>query len=206
MGDEVLNRLFDDSIRPEDDETADLETPILHIDLDEVDSKTRDRARVITEHLADYFLDVKYINDHPYIKNKISQEVDNIRRLLKMLYINEKAQDVLINSITMSAGKGTLYGNLTALQNSTMQLQAQLNSLTEKLEAIFEQMQANCEQTFEQKDKETSDDGSKVVRGSRDFIKEINKMLGFDTAEENNTDNADVEDENYDMTEKAAAV
>ena len=38
-------------------------------------------------------------------------------------------------------------------------------------------MQANCEQTFEEKDKEISDDGSISSVGTRNFIEQVNAMI-----------------------------
>lgn len=155
-----------------------LETPTLTIDLDSVNSEAKRQAVMITERLSNYYFDQKYIDNHPYIPSKIMQEIDNIRRLLKMLAINEKAQDVLISSISMNMGKGTLYQNLTSMQNSMLSMQTQLNNLTEKLENIFKEMQAECERTFEEKPKEQSlEDGSMVVRGSKEFIKTLNEQL-----------------------------
>jgi hypothetical protein len=177
--DTLLNDLFVNSDAPDlvdTDET--LEVPTLSIDLDDVDKRTEERAKIITERLSDYYFDQKYIDNHPYIKNKIAQEMDNIRRLLKMLTVNEKAQDTLIMSITINAGKGTLYGSLTSLQNSMLQMQTQLNQLTANLENIFKEMQENCEQTFEEKSKEENDDGTLVVQGSKNFIEEITRTLG----------------------------
>lgn len=175
----IIENLFINSDTPnliDTDET--LEVPSLSIDLEDVDKRTRNRASIIVDRLSAYYFDQKYINEHPYIPNKIAQEVDNIRRLLKMLAVNEKAQDTLIMSITMNAGKGTLYGSLTSLQNSMLAMQTQLNTLTSNLENIFREMQENCEKTFEEKDKDvSSEDGSISIRGSRDFIKTINNMI-----------------------------
>ena len=176
---DVLANLFIESdISDITDTDESLSVPKLNIDLDDIDRKTRDRARIIVDRLSSYYFDEKYIKEHPYIPNKIAQEVDNIRRLLKMLAVNEKAQDTLILSITMNAGKGTLYGSLTSLQNSMLSMQSQLNQLTSNLENIFKEMQENCEQTFEEKDKDILDeDGSISIRGSRDFIKQINEII-----------------------------
>ena len=175
----ILENLFLQSDTPDlvdTDET--LTIPTLSIDLDEVDKRTKDRAEIIVERLSAYYFDEKYIKEHPYIPNKIAQEVDNIRRLLKMLAVNEKAQDTLILSITLNAGKGTLYGSLTSLQNSMLAMQNQLNQLTSNLENIFREMQENCEKTFEEKDKDvSSEDGSISIRGSREFIATINNMI-----------------------------
>ena len=175
----IIETLFINSDTPnliDTDET--LEVPSLSIDLEDVDKRTRNRASIIVDRLSAYYFDQKYIDEHPYIPNKIAQEVDNIRRLLKMLAVNEKAQDTLIMSITMNAGKGTLYGSLTSLQNSMLAMQTQLNTLTSNLENIFREMQENCEKTFEEKDKDvSSEDGSISIRGSRDFIKTINNMI-----------------------------
>ena len=169
-----INDLFITSELPDNiNETLDdsLKMPALSIDLGDIDKKTEEKARIIAEKLSAYYFDQRYIDNHPYIPNKISQEIDNIRRLLKMLSINECAQDSLILTITVSGGKNTLYSSLTSLQNSMLNMQTQLNQLTDNLENIFKEMQENCDKTFEEKDKESSEDGSIVVRGSRDFIK-----------------------------------
>jgi len=173
-----LDDLFVKSNAPDLVDTDEaLETPILVIDMADVDKRTLDRATDIINKLAAYYFDQKYIDNHPYVVSKISQEIDNIRRLLKMLSVNEKAQDSLILSISSNAAKGTLYSSLTALQNSMLSMQSQLNSLTANLENIFKEMQENCDKTFAEKEKEESEDGSMVVRGSRDFIKEIERSL-----------------------------
>lgn len=178
LQDDILNVMFLHSEAPTLTDTDEaLETPILVIDLDEVNTKAANQARIITERLSNYYFDQKYIDKHPYIPSKIAQEMDNIRRLIKMLAVNEKAQDTLITNITRSAGKGSLYQSLTSLQNSMLQMQNQLNNLTTGLETIFKEMQDNCELTFEEKDKEKSEDGSIVVRGSKDFIKQMEIMM-----------------------------
>lgn len=185
--DTVLDNLFLKSESPDLQDTDDaLETPIFLIDMDEVDKRTLERATDITNKLAAYYFDQKYIDNHPYVTSKITQEIDNIRRLLKMLSVNEKAQDTLILSISGNASKGTLYSSLTSLQNSMLQMQAQLNTLTANLENIFKEMQENCDKTFQEKEKEESEDGSMVVRGSRDFIKQIENSL---KASNNNNSN-----------------
>ena len=174
----ALDNLFLKSEAPDLVDTDEaLETPILVIDMDELDKRTLERATDITKKLAAYYFDQKYIDNHPYVTSKITQEIDNIRRLLKMLSVNEKAQDTLILSITSNAAKGTLYSSLTSLQNSMLQMQSQLNSLTANLENIFKEMQENCDKTFQEKEKEQAEDGAFTIRGSRDFIKEIQQSL-----------------------------
>ena len=173
---DALNDLF---LRSDDDPKFDspddiLETPTLVIDLDEVEGQAKAKAQQITERLSNYYFDPKYIQEHPYIPNKIAQEMDQIRMLLKMQSVNEKAQDTLIQSITMNAGKGALYTSLTALQKSMLDTQKQLNDVINNVENIFKEMQANAEKTFAEKPKETNlEDGSMVVRGSKEFIESI---------------------------------
>ena len=183
----MLDDLFVKSNIPENINDTDdaLQVPVLTIDLEDVDKKTEQRATRIAEKLSAYYFDQKYIDNHPYIADKIAQEIDNIRRLLKMLSVNEKAQDSLILSITTNSGKGALYTSLTSLQNSMLSMQSQLNQLTSNLEDIFKEMQENCEKTFEEKDKETSEDGSMIVRGSRDFIKEMTERIAKKSSNEN---------------------
>lgn len=151
---------------------ADIE-PIISIDLDAVDTSAQDRANVITERLSNYYFDEKYIKEHPYIPTKIMMEMDNIRRLLKMLMINEKAQDALIKAISLSPGKGTLFLSLTAMQRGILLIQKQLNDLVANIEQIFQKMQDEADKQWSEKEKVEADDGTITVRGSREFIKQL---------------------------------
>lgn len=155
--------------------------PIANIDLGEVDTEAREEAEEITERLSGYYFDQKYINTHPYVPVKIKCEMKNIRRLLKMLAINEIAQDSLIKNISFNAGKGSLYSSLTSLQNSTLAIQSQLNTLTQSLEDIFRKMQDECDKTWADKEKEEKNDGTMVVRGSREFIKMLTEQKERET-------------------------
>lgn len=182
-----LNDIFLRSDEPSLDNISDvLDMPILHINMDEVSGEAKRQATLITEKLSNYFLDPIYIEKHPYIVPKISQTMDSVRRLLKMLAVNEKAQDALIMSIATNSSKGTLFSSLTSLQNAMLSIQAQLNNLISSLESIFKEMQDNCEQTFEEKEKEQSSDGSVVVKGSRDFIKNITAIIDKENEEKIN--------------------
>ena len=172
---DVLQDFIDNS--PEGLESDEqLEAPLI-IDLDEVNKEAQNMARLITERLSGYYFDEDVINSHPYIPTKIMTEMNNIRRLLKMLSINEKAQDALIQSITINAGKGSLYMSLTSLQNSMLNIQKQLNDMTATIEEIFRSMQEESEKNFNEKDKESDSDGSMIVRGSKEFIKKLNARL-----------------------------
>jgi hypothetical protein len=185
-----LNDIFLRSDEPSLDNIGDvLDIPVLHIDMDEISGEAKRQAENITKKLSEYFLDTKYIEKHPYIMPKIAQTMDSVRRLIKMLAVNEKAQDALIMSISSNSSKGTLFSSLTSLQNAMLSIQSQLNNLISSLEQIFIEMQANCEQTFEEKDKEISDDGSISTVGARSFIEQVNRMIEMKKNEENNTEN-----------------
>ena len=144
------------------------------MNLDDINETAKNDFIEITERLSNYYFDQKYLDDHPYIENKIRQEINNIRRLLKMLSINETAQDALVQNITMNAAKASLYQSLTSLQDTTLKIQTQLNKLTNDVEQIFRDMQDNCDKTFEEKEKETDNNvGYDVVRGSKEFIQSL---------------------------------
>ena len=172
---DAIDQLYNESDFPIlDDTNNELESPTLILNLDEINDNAKSEATEITERLSNYYFDQRYIEEHPYITNKIQQEINNIRRLLKMLSVNEAAQDALIGNITSNAGKGSLYQSLTALQNTTLSIQSQLNKVTNEVENIFKEMQDNCQKTFEEKDKEEDTDINKqIVRGSREFINSL---------------------------------
>lgn len=180
---DALDELFNNTQDPiVDDTDEELDTPTLLLNLDEINGAAQEQAIEITERLSNYYFDEKYLVEHPYVKNKIKQEIQNIRRLLKMISVNEAAQDALITNITSNAGKGSLYQSLTSLQNTTLSIQAQLNKMINDVEDIFRDMQADCEKTFAEKDKE-EENGQMVVRGSRDFI---NSLIAKGFSQNNN--------------------
>lgn len=164
-----IDDLLNESPITLDDCEEELDMPRLNIDMDEVNSKAELQAKTIVERLSNYYFDEKYIKEHPYIPNKIASEMDNIRMLLKMLSVNEKAQDTLLMSIAINAGKGALYQSLTSLQSAMLNIQKQLEVTTNNIEDIFRTMQDECDKSFAEKDKE-EDDGHITVRGSREFI------------------------------------
>ena len=62
----ALDNLFLKSEAPDLDDTDEtLETPILCIDMDEIDKRTLDRATDIINKLAAYYFDQRYIDNHP---------------------------------------------------------------------------------------------------------------------------------------------
>lgn len=175
-----LDSLFTDStdgITDITDDVSIIDNKTSLVNLDEVNQTAMSRSTDIIEHLSGYYFDKRYIEEHPYIKNKISQEIDNIRRLLKMLAVNEKAQDSLIATITCFSNKSALYTALTSLQNSILSIQKQLDESINSIEEIFRKMQDECKTTFDAKEKEILDDGSIVSRGTRDFLKELTAKL-----------------------------
>lgn len=175
---DALASLFLDSNSPDNiDNSEEFDQNIISVDLNKVNTESQKQAVSIVDKLSGYYFDDKYLKEHPYIPSKIAQCTDNIRRLLKMLSVNEQAQDTLIVSIGFNASKGAMYQSLTSLQNSMLSIQNQLNDYVNSLEDIFRKMQEECQLTFEEKTKETEEDGSVVVRGSRDFIKSITAMI-----------------------------
>ena len=157
-----------------DDVSEELTGSTILLNLEDINETAKNEAVEITERLSNYYFDQKYLDDHPYIENKIKQEINNIRRLLKMLSINETAQDALVKNISMNAAKASLYTSLTSLQDTTLKIQSQLNKLTNEVENIFREMQDNCDKTFEEKEKETDNNvGYDVVRGSKEFIQSL---------------------------------
>lgn len=160
-----------------DDPDEELEMPKLDLDLQQVEEDSAMQAKTIVERLSNYYFDEKYLTEHPYIPNKIYTEMQNVRRLLKMLTINEKAQDSIIMAIALSMSKSTLYQSLTSLQNSTLSIQKQLDDVVSRLEDIFRMMQEECQKSFEEKDKEDDGNGKLVIKGSREFIEEMTARL-----------------------------
>lgn len=160
-----------------DNADDELDIPRLDLNMEQVEEETSDQAKYIVERLSGYYFSEKYVNEHPYITCKISTEMQNLRRLLKMLTINEKAQDSIIMGISLNMAKSTLYQSLTSLQNSTLSIQKQLDDVVSNLEDIFKRMQEECDKTFAEKEKENDGTGKLIIKGSKEFIKEMTDRL-----------------------------
>lgn len=200
ISDNILDDIFIHSEEGEFEDASEELGEILAINMDEINDNAKKEAANIVERLSDYYFDEKYLENHPYIKPKIAQEINNIRRLLKMLVVNETAQDSLIKTISAFSGKGTLYSSLTTLQNAMLNIQTKLNETTSSIEKIFSDMQAECEKTWEEKDKEIADDGSVTTRGSRDFLKELNKDIELELQNINKEDTEQIYNINYEKS------
>lgn len=172
--DELLKESDQLDLDNADDE---LDIPRLDLNMEQVEEETSDQAKYIVERLSGYYFSEKYVNEHPYITCKISTEMQNLRRLLKMLTINEKAQDSIIMGISLNMAKSTLYQSLTSLQNSTLSIQKQLDDVVSNLEDIFKRMQEECDKTFAEKEKENDGTGKLIIKGSKEFIKEMTDRL-----------------------------
>lgn len=135
------------------DAMTELEAP-MNIDLDEINESSQETATRLTERLSGYYFDEEYIQQHPYIPIKIETEMNNIRRLMKILSINEAAQDVLLKSICKTPNKGNLFMSMNSMQKTMVEVQASLNKLIDELENIFKEMQSECEKTWKEKEKE----------------------------------------------------
>ena len=71
-----LKDAFDDLFNSTNDITVDdtdkeLESPTLLLNLDEINGAAKSQAQEITERLSNYYFDERYLEEHPYIKNKI---------------------------------------------------------------------------------------------------------------------------------------
>lgn len=192
-----LDELFNEATTPELD-TDCLSENLISLDMDELNANAAKEAQSITEKLAGYYIDENYINNHPYIKNKIAQEIDSIRRQIKMISVNEKAQDAILKLVSMGMAKPAIFSSLTSLQHTMLEIQNKLDSSTKNLETIFEEMQTNSEKTFSDKAKEADSDGQMVAVGSREFIKKITAQMNGEHYDE--TKDETVSDPNIDET------
>jgi hypothetical protein len=166
---------MEDDFLTDDMESLGITMEPVNIDVDEINNDSTKTANIIIERLSNYFFDEEYIKSHPYIPTKIKEETENVRRLLKMLTINETAQDILIKGLALDPSKAGLYTALTSMQNSTLQIQKQLMDRTDALEEIFKKMEDETERSFKDKPKDNVN-GLRVVRGSKDFLKKLQKV------------------------------
>jgi hypothetical protein len=170
--------LFDNSLG--DDVIDGIE--VAHIDLDTIGNNAVERAKSMVENLTSFYYDEEFIKKNPEFKNRVDNQVEHLRILLKMRDTDEELHDMLIKSIMAKPTNASLFVAQQKMQSTMTQILSQINSTVEKLTTLIKSYQSelNFKKEQEQLRNETNpdepvstDEVNNTHRGSKAFIQDM---------------------------------
>lgn len=155
---------------------------VAHIDLDTIGNNAVERAKSMVENLTSFYYDEEFIKKNPEFKNRVDNQVEHLRILLKMRDTDEELHDMLIKSIMAKPTNASLFVAQQKMQSTMTQILSQINSTVEKLTTLIKSYQSelNFKKEQEQLRNETNpdepastDEVNNTHRGSKAFIQDM---------------------------------
>lgn len=172
-----MSKLFDDA--EEDGLTIDPED-IIEIDTDRMAKEAFDYAAALIDNLEKICADKDLMASMPNLKEHIDKELDSMANLLKMRFANEELHDMLVRTIGKNPANASLYSNLVKIQQSTLKIQQQLDTIVDRLKKSLKAIQLEFNfnaQTPEEQIKESDGECKiKTTKGSKDFIQQMKEL------------------------------
>ena len=170
--------IIDEIIRDTDLETFDIDNmeDIYEIDLENIDIDAGTLAAGKINNLLRLYNDKEFIENNPEFKKRVDNEIDTLRRLIKMAKTNEVIHDNLAKAISHNPNNASLYMALARLQSNIMSIQTQITTTMNDFTKLCKSYQT--EMNFDRpvaESHETSDGGT-VTRGRKAFIENMTNM------------------------------
>lgn len=178
--DDLRKGLFDDdcNIGPEDVDNLGV---VFNLELDEINNEALNIADNKINNLLKLYNNKEFCENNPEFKRRVDNEIDSLRRLIKMANTNEVIHDNLAKAISQNPNNASLYMALARLQNNSMSLQSQISTTLNEFIKFCKSYQTEINFNQESNASETSsgtrefEDGSMTSRGMRAFVQEMNK-------------------------------
>lgn len=159
---------------------------IIDIPLDNISEEAKNDSMSIIHYLINEKYSKEFLDEHPDLKKNVELEKDGLRNLLKMKKSNEVVHDILMKAIGKKSDNASLYMSLSKIDSTNLSIQKQIDEKVESMKKLLKNYQS--ELTFENEEMEEmspTDENVTVVRGTRDFIKQMKnttegQQLSFD--------------------------
>ena len=116
---------------PLDDVIDSLE--VVNIDIEGISSEAENKAKVLIEDLAKFYYDEEFLKSNPNFRRRVDNDMESLRMLLKMRAADEVTHDVLIKAIAANSGNASLYGSLTRVQATILQITTKIENIVNNL-------------------------------------------------------------------------
>lgn len=155
---------------------------VVNIDIEGISSEAEGKAKTLIEDLAKFYYDEEFLKSNPNFRRRVDNDMESLRMLLKMRAADEVTHDVLIKAIAANSGNASLYGSLTRVQATILQITTKIENIVNNLTNMIKGYQ--LELNFKYENEMTKDDGeiesiedvSNAHRGSKAFIEQMKKV------------------------------
>lgn len=164
---------------------------VVNIDIEGISSEAEGKAKTLIEDLAKFYYDEEFLKSNPNFRRRVDNDMESLRMLLKMRAADEVTHDVLIKAIAANSGNASLYGSLTRVQATILQITTKIenivNNLTNMIKGYQLELNFKYEQDLNKEEDDLEDidieDLSTATRGGKAFIEQMAK---FEAAQQEN--------------------
>ena len=156
---------------------------VVNIDIEGISSEAEGKAKTLIEDLAKFYYDEEFLKSNPNFRRRVDNDMESLRMLLKMRAADEVTHDVLIKAIAANSGNASLYGSLTRVQATILQITTKIenivNNLTNMIKGYQLELNFKYENEMNKEDDgeiESIEDISNAHRGSKAFIEQMKKI------------------------------
>ena len=156
---------------------------VVNIDIEGISNEAENKAKVLIEDLAKFYYDEEFLKSNPNFRRRVDNDMESLRMLLKMRAADEVTHDVLIKAIAANSGNASLYGSLTRVQATILQITTKIenivNNLTNMIKGYQLELNFKYENEMNREDDgeiESIEDVSNTHRGSKAFIEQMKKL------------------------------
>lgn len=163
---------FEDDIEI-DSLAAQEELGVVNIDTDLITEESKVEASLLIQDIKKMYLNNDFLEKHPDVQIKLHNEINNLKKLLKLSKSNEITHDLLVKAIGNKPENASLYGSLSKMQTTMLSIQKQIDDLVLKLSNFLKdyQMEINFNEPSEDGDEENDN----IYRGTKGYIEEMKK-------------------------------
>ena len=156
---------------------------IVNIDIEGIGTDAETKAKTLFEDLTAFYYDPEFIKANPNFRRRVDNDIESLRLLLKMRAADEVTHDVLIKAIAANSGNASLYGSLTRVQATILQITTKIENIVNNLTNMIKGYQLELNFKYENEmnkdddgEIESIEDVSNAHRGSKAFIEQMKKL------------------------------
>lgn len=145
------------------------------IDLENIDIDAGVMATGKINNLLRLYNDKDFVEQNPEFKKRIDNEIDTLRRLIKLAKTNEVIHDNLAKAISHNPNNASLYMALARLQGNIMSIQTQINTTMNDFTKLCKSYQTEMNFDRPVDDAPKSTENGTITRGRKAFIETMKK-------------------------------
>lgn len=192
----IASLLNEDAMLAIDDGTIE----VFDVPTEQIDTDSQSAAEHLMSVIAEIYGNENLLNEHPKFKMRLDNELDTLRRNLKMCKTDEMLFDKLTQALSQSPNNAALWIAFARHQKTIMDIQVKIDQSVDRISKLVTSFQT--ELTFKEEDKPIEEasisDGGMTARGGKAFLEQVSQYVDpetgeiFDDAQEADEDEEDI--------------